>query len=82
MPLFKRSGSDQASTRSVVLRRGSLLAVPGLAEAWQSGWELCWQQISLDALHGFPVWVREVHDALVRAPLPRSPAPHAYTHTH
>ena len=81
MPLFKRSGSDQASTRSVVLRRGSLLAVPGLAEAWQSGWELCWQQISLDALHGFPVWVREVHDALVRAPLPRPPAPHARAHT-
>ena len=82
MPLFKRSGSDQASTRSVVLRRGSLLAVPGLAEAWQSGWELCWQQISLDALHGFPVWVREVHDALVRASSPlASPAPLPHPHT-
>ena len=29
-------------------------------------WEDVWQQLELSSTPGFPVWVREVHDLLVR----------------
>ena len=28
-------------------------------------WEAEWQEIDLSHVHGFPIWVREVHDLLV-----------------
>ena len=35
-------------------------------------WETEWHDVDLSGVHGFPVWVREVHDVLVTPAWPRA----------
>lgn len=49
------------STQKASFSPQSLQGLMGLPD-----WETEWQLLELSSIHGFPVWVREVHDILVK----------------
>ena len=45
---------------------GAARALPGQSAAAFKQWGASWAQLSLEGLHGFPLWEEEVHDLLQR----------------